>query len=70
MPESKQYQWIHLIAKGVIYLIYVGLGVVSIETNNPYLSLVVGTTVWLFGVNTAGYLIESVIGHRHLHNKV
>ncbi len=70
MKKTDQYQWDHLLAKGVVYLIYVLVGVVSIETNNPYFALIFGTQVWLFGVNTAGYLVEKLTGHCHLHNKV
>ena len=31
------------------------------------LGLTLGTAIWLFGVNTAGYLVECVAGHRHAH---
>jgi len=33
-------------------------------------ALTVGTQVWLFGVNTVGYIIETVAGHCHLHIKI
>ena len=58
----------HLIAKLTIYLTYVLVGAISIETGNSYVALVLGTGVWLFGINGAAYLVEGLRGHAHCHN--
>jgi hypothetical protein len=65
---QSQYHMDHLIAKIIIYLGYVLIGIVSIELDNPYLALGVGTYIWLFGVNSVAYIIECVSGHAHVHN--
>ena len=69
MPESKNYQSDHCIAKAVICILYITAGVISIETGNPYIALYIGTVVWFFGVNTTAYIIEAVLKHPHCHNK-
>ena len=58
----------HLHAKAIVCCVVITLGVIGINTGSPYLSLVPGTLVWFFGVNTSGYLIESLLHHDHLHN--
>ena len=70
MKTTSCYQWDHMLAKLIIYLTYLLVGVVSIETNNPYFTLVIGTPIWLFGVNAAGYLVECIGGHPHYHSKL
>lgn len=68
MDSSVHYQRDHLIAKTIIYLLYLAIGIVSIELNAPYVALVFGTSIWLFGVNTVAYLVERIAGHEHRHN--
>ena len=68
MKASAHYSADHLIAKVLIYIGYLLVGTVSIETSNPYVALVFGTAIWLFGINGAAYIIESVRGHEHSHN--
>ena len=70
MNRSAHYATDHLLAKCLVYIAYLIVGVVSIETANPYVALVFGTAVWLFGVNTAAYLIESLRGHEHCHKLI
>jgi hypothetical protein len=62
------YQLDHLLAKAIVCCAVISLGVIGINTGSPYVSLVPGTVVWFFGVNTSGYLIESLLHHDHLHN--
>ena len=68
--KQSQYHMDHLIAKIIIYLGYVLIGIVSIELDSPYLALCVGTYIWLFGVNSVAYIIECVAGHAHFHNRL
>jgi len=70
MKTPTSYHRDHIIAKAVICVTYILLGIASIEANNPYFALVLGTTVWFFGVNFAGYVIENLLGHEHNHNIV
>ncbi len=65
--RSDHYAADHLLAKILVYIAYLLVGGVSIETGNPYVALVFGTAVWLFGINSAAYLIESLRGHEHCH---
>lgn len=65
---SDHYQADHLIAKVAVYLAYIAVGIISIELANPYVALVFGTAVWLFGVNSAAYCVETLRGHDHSHN--
>ena len=67
-PSPTHYAADHLIAKLTIYLTYVLVGAISIETGNSYVALVLGTGVWLFGINGAAYLVEGLRGHAHCHN--
>jgi hypothetical protein len=60
----------HLIAKVLIYISYLTIGVVSIEAAAPYVGLIFGTGLWLFGVNSTAYAVEAVRGHEHHHNIV
>ena len=50
--------------------VYCISGTVSIEAQTPYIALVFGTALWLFGVNTAAYIVEFVRGHNHRHHLV
>jgi hypothetical protein len=70
MKTSNRYQWDHLFAKVIVFSLYLLVGVVSIETNNPYLTLTVGTPIWLFGVNSVAYILECLGGHPHNHNRI
>ena len=65
---SSNYAADHFIAKLTIYLTYVLVGAISIESGNSYVALVLGTGVWLFGINGAAYLVEVLRGHDHCHN--
>jgi len=67
MQSQDNYFLDHVIAKITIYLAYVAIGVGSIESGNPYLALVVGTALWLFGINSIAYCVETVRGHEHNH---
>ncbi len=68
MKSSDNYAADHLIAKVSIYLSYIVIGVASIEAGTPYLALIVGTAIWLFGVNSVAYCVETIRGHEHNHN--
>ena len=70
MNNSDYYQRDHLIAKAIIFVLYIAVGIASIELNAPYVALVFGTSLWLFGVNTVAYLVECVTGHEHRHNPI
>lgn len=70
MNTQVLYQQDHLIAKLVVYVFYLLIGTVSIELNSPYIALVFGTFIWLFGVNCTAYAIEHLTGHRHQHNRL
>ena len=70
MKNSACYKQDHFIAKAIVFFLYIAIGVVSIEMGSPYLSLVIGTPVWFFGINTIGYLVEHLFGHEHVHNPV
>ena len=65
MAKSAHYHRDHLIAKIIVYVVYLLIGVLSIELATPYVALVAGTFIWLFGVNTAAYLVECCCGHQH-----
>jgi hypothetical protein len=64
---NNDYSSDHLIAKLTVYLFYVLIGVASIEAGTPYLALIFGTALWLFGVNGVAYCVESLRGHTHQH---
>ena len=66
--RENHYQMDHLIAKIIVCIAVMFFGFIGIHTSNPYLSLGPGTVIWFFGVNTSGYLIESLLHHKHLHN--
>ena len=70
MQSAGHYATDHRIAKVVVFLAYILLGAISIETGNPYIALVAGTCIWFFGINAVGYLIESLRGHHHTHQWV
>ena len=67
-PCVNNYAKDHRIAKMIVCQIYILIGAISIETGNSYIALVAGTTVWFFGTNVVGYLIETLRGHNHSHN--
>ncbi len=68
MKSSTHYAADHLLAKILVYIGYLLVGSVSIETGNAYVALVFGTAVWLFGLNGAAYLVESIRHHEHCHS--
>jgi hypothetical protein len=68
MKTSPHYAADHLLAKVMVYLAYLLVGAISIEAGNAYVALVFGTAIWLFGINTAAYVVESVRHHEHCHN--
>lgn len=68
MKTSTHYAADHLLAKILIYIGYLLVGSMSIETGNAYVALVFGTAIWLFGVNGAAYLVECIRSHEHCHN--
>ena len=70
MRMSDHYSADHLLAKVLIYIGYLLVGAISIETGNAYVALIFGTALWLFGVNAAAYLIEAIRGHEHCHNRI
>ena len=67
MDGSTHYRRDHLIAKVIIFALYLAIGIVAIEWDAPYFALVFGTSIWLFGVNTIAYLVEYVANHEHRH---
>jgi hypothetical protein len=70
MTTSKFYKQDHYLAKLITCVLVICIGTLSLEYDLPYLSLVLGTFLWFFGVNTIGYIIEAVRHHVHGHNKV
>ena len=70
LDSDSHYTADHLIAKVLIYVSYLVVGGISIETANPYVALVFGTALWLFGINGAAYAVEVVRGHEHLHKLI
>lgn len=67
MTTQQQYYQDHLIAKVIVYLLYVAVGIASIELATPYIALLAGTFIWLFGINTMAYLVECAAGRPHNH---
>lgn len=65
--EECRYLTNHRLAKLVVCLGYILIGLISIKTGNPYIALVCGTFIWFFGVNTVAYAIEWLRGHQHQH---
>lgn len=70
MQHSGHYRRDHLIAKVVVFILHQLVGVASIELDAPYVALVLGTAIWLFGVNTAAFVVESLAGHDHRHDVI
>lgn len=70
MKTVNQHWKDHFIAKLIIYAISVILGVYSIEAQNPYIALTVGTQVWMFGVDAVTCIIEIVAGLCRLHDRI
>ena len=70
MNTNDQYAADHLIAKIAVYICYVMTGTISIELGAPYVGLLLGTGVWLFGVNSVAFVVETARGHEHRHNRV
>lgn len=70
MKNSSDYAADHLLAKITVYFFYLFIGVGSIESGNPYIALVLGTAVWLFGINSVAYCVETVRGHEHRHKPI
>jgi hypothetical protein len=69
MTDHKHYRTDHFIAKTIVCLAVITFGIISINTGNPYVGLIPGTVTWFFGVNTSGYLLETLLHHEHSHNK-
>ncbi len=67
-PQS-QYDANHRVAKAVVCALYLILGIVSVETDMPYIVLFAGTLIWLFGVNPIAYGIEYLRKQQHQHNR-
>ena len=70
MKGSQEYAADHLLAKITVYFFYLLIGVASIELGSPYLALVLGTAVWLFGINSVAYCVETIRGHEHRHTLI
>ncbi len=70
MDSRDHYRQDHLLAKSIVYILYLLVGTLSIELNNPYIALVLGTSIWLFGINCIAYLIEYCSGHQHQHTRI
>ena len=70
MQGSTNYAADHLLAKVIVYFCYLLIGVVSIELGTPYVALVLGTAVWLFGINSVAYCVETLRGHEHRHSLI
>ena len=70
MKQAEHYHRDHVIAKVIVYLVYLLTGFANIELATPYIALVVGTFVWLFGVNTTAYVVECIAGHQHRHKLI
>ncbi|MEQ8693448.1 MAG: hypothetical protein RIC89_21735 [Pseudomonadales bacterium] len=70
MNNQDHYFHDHVIAKIAVYIGYVTVGVGSIESGNPYLALVLGTALWLFGINSVAYCVETIRGHEHNHKLI
>lgn len=66
--NQSNYNQAHFVAKSIVCSVVILLGVISLETGNPYFSLIGGTLTWFFGVNLVAYLIESLKGIDHAHN--
>ena len=60
----------HLLGKIIVYLCYLLTGAISIEAQNPYFALVVGTALWLFGINGAAVVnCEIDLGAKPIHGQ-
>ena len=62
----------HLIAKLIIATIVTVLISLAQITALPYRMVLNGLAVfiWFFGVNPMGYLIETILKHKHSHKKL
>jgi len=67
---EKTYLSDHRLAKLLVCILYIIIGTLSLETENPYIALVFGTFIWFFGINTAAYAIETLRGHCHQHQPI
>jgi len=65
---STHYATDHFIARLTLYLTYVLVGAISIETGNSYVALALGTGIWPFGINGAAYLVAVLRDHAQCHN--
>lgn len=59
----------HILAKIICCLINSILVLLYVKTNSLVFLLLANVT-YFFGVSTLGYIIESVKGHQHLHEKI
>ncbi len=72
--KHKQYDYIHLIAKIVmsliVFIVFVVLEIFVIDTTTKLVLLAISLLVWVFSVNTIGYLLESILHVNHNHHKI
>lgn len=63
----KEYALTHKLSKLIVCLIVLGL--LFLDGNLTVYSGII-VFVWFFGVNSVGYLLESMLHYRHKHDKV
>ena len=63
------YKQDHKIAKTIVCFLVISLLLLSRHYNLVYLDII-AVVVWMFGVNAIGYLIETIRGHQHRHDKI
>jgi hypothetical protein len=67
--DKRDYKIDHILAKLLCALINTVLFVIVFEIHKPVLFYFINLT-YFFGVNTLGYIIESIRGHKHKHDAI
>lgn len=66
---EREYKQDHVIAKSIATIVLVIAVVLNRELDNVYLDVFI-VIAWIWSVNSAGYLIETLRGHKHRHDKI
>lgn len=71
--SDKEYRQDHKLAKLACLLINTILFILYFNLTNEilkYIIFIVANATYFFGVNTIGYLIESIRNHNHKHDRI
>ena len=64
------YQRIHILAKLIVYVLYITISMVGIELGYEYLTMIIGTLIWFFGINVIAYILEMIFSLKHEHSMI